>query len=135
LFKKRDKSFQDIESVIAAGVEIKGDINSQGSMRVDGNIEGKVYIKGDLILGEKGRIKGEVRAGNLLLAGRIEGNANTSGRLEITPSGYMNGDISCNTIIIEEGGALDGSSRMPRHKDKNDAEKTITPTVFNRKTP
>jgi len=119
----RKKAYQDIESIIAQGVEIKGDIISQGSLRIDGAVEGKLNIKGDVVLGEKGRIKGEVKVDNLIVAGRVEGNVVASGRFEISANGYMKGDVTCSIMTIEEGGVLDGSSRMVGgHTSKPDFE-------------
>jgi len=119
LFKK-DRPYQNIESVIAAGVEIKGDIAAQGSIRVDGAVEGKLNLKGDLVLGEKAHIKGEIRVNNIILAGKVEGTVHAAGRLEITSTGQMNGDIICSSISIEEGGILQGSSRMSMNKEKSE---------------
>ena len=118
----RKKAYQDIESVIAHGVEIKGDIISQGSLRIDGGVVGKLNIKGDVILGEKGRIKGEVKVDNLIVAGRVEGNVVASGRFEITANGYFKGEVTCSILTIEEGGILDGSSRMVGQVTKPDFE-------------
>lgn len=118
----RKKAYQDIESVIAHGVEIKGDIISQGSLRIDGGVDGKLNIKGDVILGEKGRIKGEVKVDNLIVAGRVEGNVVASGRFEITANGYFKGEVTCSILTIEEGGILDGSSRMVGQVTKPDFE-------------
>lgn len=118
----RRKAYQNIESIMAQGVEIKGDIISQGSLRIDGAVDGKLNIKGDVILGEKGRIKGEIKVDNLIVSGRVEGNVVASGRFEITANGYMKGDVTCNILTIEEGGVLDGSSRMIGHISKPEQE-------------
>ncbi|WP_054696085.1 bactofilin family protein [Syntrophomonas palmitatica] len=117
---KKDRPYQNIESIIAAGVEIKGDVAAQGSIRVDGAVEGKLNLKGDLVLGEKAHIKGEIRVNNIILAGKVEGTVHAGGRLEITSTGQMNGDIICSSISIEEGGILQGSSRMSMNKEKSE---------------
>lgn len=124
--RKKDRSFQNIESLISSGVEIKGDINSQGSIRIDGQVEGNINIKGDLILGEKGKIKGEVKAENIIIAGKLEGRATAGTRFEIAATGSITGDINATTLIIDEGGTLDGNSRMTRTKEHNiDSERVL----------
>ncbi len=125
MIKKKERSFQSIESLIASGVEIKGDIVSQGSIRIDGYVEGNLNIKGDLILGEKGKLKGEIKAQNIMIAGRLEGKANAGARLEIAATGAVVGDINAVTLIIDEGGLLDGNSRMTRAKDQNSDNERI----------
>lgn len=124
--RKKTREYTNIESIISEGVEIKGDITSQSSIRLDGKVEGRIESKGDLIVGEKGYIKGEIKVTNLMLAGKIEGNTAALGRFEITSTGKMYGDLTCNLLTIEEGGYLDGTSKMFRDKDKVDLEKTKT---------
>lgn len=115
---KRRQSFDNIESFLSPGVEINGSITTQGSVRIDGKVEGKVNVKGDLIIGEQGRIKGEVRAANLQLAGRIDGNAVISGRFDLTSTGVMSGDVQCSILTIEEGGQLNGNTSMGQTEEK-----------------
>ena len=123
--RKKERSFQGIESLIASGVEVKGDIVSQGSIRIDGYVEGNLNIKGDLILGEKGKLKGEAKAQNIMIAGGLEGKANAGTRLEIAATGAIIGDINAAILIIDEGGLLDGNSRMARAKDHNSDNERI----------
>jgi len=110
--RKKENRYNEIESLISPGVTISGEINSQGSIRVDGKLEGTIDIKGNLVLGEKGKIKGEVKAANVMLAGKIEGNVIVSERFEISHTGVMVGDVSSRIITIEEGGMLQGTSKM-----------------------
>lgn len=121
--KKRNTSFQDIESVISTGVEIKGEINSKGSLRIDGKVEGKLDILGDIVLGEKGYINGEIKTENIILAGKIEGNVYAKNRLEIAASGTLYGDITCNTLVVEEGGILEGKTKMTKINEKSEVGK------------
>lgn len=124
--RKKQRSFQNIESIISPGVEIKGNITSQGSIRIDGYVEGNLNIKGDLILGENGKLKGEVKAENIIVAGKVEGTASAGTRLEIAASGAITGDINATTLIIDEGGLLDGNSRMTRAKERSvDSERIL----------
>lgn len=115
IFKKKNYETDNISTVISADVVIKGEINAQGSMRIDGKTEGLLTVKGDLIIGDKGEITGEIKVDNLILGGKIEGNAFVSGRCEITATGILNGDITCDVLIIDEGGRLNGNSQMNKH--------------------
>lgn len=112
---KRNRQLQGIESLISEGVEIKGQVFVQGSMRIDGRIEGQLDVKGDLVIGEKGQVKGGIKVENLVLAGKIEGDVQARGRFELTSTGTMNGDVTCSTLTIEEGGLLNGTSKMSKN--------------------
>lgn len=122
MFKKKDASFQNVESLIAEGVYITGDVKAEGSIRLDGFIEGRIDVKGDLLIGEKGEIKGEIQTENLMLAGRIDGSVTCGKRCLITESGVMIGDVSCTILSIDEGGTLHGASKMNRQTQSTDLD-------------
>jgi len=115
VWKKHQRN-DNIKSFIAEGVEIRGQIQSKGSLRVDGSIDGGMDIQGDLIIGATGILKGELKAVNIILAGKLEGNLVASGKLEITSTGKIKGDVQCSVFTIEEGGIMDGNSRMSGNK-------------------
>lgn len=111
--------------MISPEVVIKGEIDAQGSVRIDGKTEGSLTVKGDLLIGDKGEITGEIKVDNLVLAGRIEGNVFVSGRCEITETGVLNGDITCAVLIIDEGGRLNGKSQMKKQLPVENPKKSV----------
>jgi len=121
---KKEQRNDNIKTFIAEGVEFKGQIQSKGSIRVDGTVDGVIDVQGDLIIGPTGLLKGEVRAGNIILAGKLDGNPTVSGKVEITSTGQLNGDVKCSVIIIEEGGLLEGNTKMSGNKSTSIIEKS-----------
>jgi len=121
---KKEQRNDNIKTFIAEGVEFKGQIQSKGSIRVDGTVDGVIDVQGDLIIGPTGLLKGEVRAGNIILAGKLEGNPTASGKVEITSTGQLSGDVKCSVIIIEEGGLLEGNTKMLGNKSTSIIEKS-----------
>lgn len=124
MFRRKTVPYENVESIISPGMIITGNISSQGSIRVDGNIEGTLDVKGDMILGEKGTVKGDVKAANLILAGKLEGKVAALERLEITSSGVMMGEVTCSVMTIEEGGILEGTTRMFKKQKKAESAPT-----------
>ncbi len=120
--RKKESDCGEIESLISSGVVFKGELTSQGSIRVDGSLEGGIHIKGSLLLGEKGTIKGDVQAANMILAGQVEGTVTVTERLDITNTGVMLGDISARIITIEEGGMIQGNTQMAGAKSRREPE-------------
>ena len=59
----------------------------------------------------------------MILAGRVEGNVEAKTRLEIMNTGVMLGDVSSSVLIIEEGGVLDGTSKMGKANEKSEIGK------------
>jgi len=109
---KNKPAFDNIQTFIADGVTIRGDIVSPASLRIDGQVDGQIIAQGEVVIGEAGRVKGNIASRNLLIAGQVEGNVTSQGRIEITPAGKLLGDIECDTFIVKEGGKFLGRCQM-----------------------
>ena len=110
------KNTEKLESLIGANSNFKGDINTKGTLRVDGTMEGNVNADW-VILGEKACMKGDVTARGIIVGGRVDGNLRAKEIVEIKSKGQVSGDISTNKLTIIEGGMFDGRSSM--HKDES----------------
>jgi cytoskeletal protein CcmA (bactofilin family) len=82
------------------------------SVRIDGTFLGDVELDGSLILGETGTIEGKVRGKYIIVAGQIRGNIECEGVLHISSSARVNGDITAASIIVDEGGQLNGRHQV-----------------------
>lgn len=111
---KKETAYGDMDTFISHQVEVKGEIHTKGSLRLDGKVEGIINAEGDIILGEKGMVKGEIKARNVMIAGLMEGNVSAAGRLEVSPSGRVNGDVACDVLAVEEGGIINGMIKMKK---------------------
>ena len=105
---------------------IKGEIKSSGSLRVDGEIEGCLETSGDVVIGDKGFICGDVIGANVLVAGKVEGNISSPGRIEITSAGKVKGDVNSKVFIVEEGGVLAGNCKMAWPEAETKKELSLT---------
>jgi len=110
------KNTEKLESLIGANSNFKGDIDTKGTLRIDGSMEGNVNADW-VILGEKACLKGDVTARGIIIGGRVDGNLRAKEIVEIKSKGQVSGDISTNKLTIIEGGMFDGRSSM--HKDES----------------
>lgn len=110
------KNTEKLESLIGANSKFKGDIDTKGTLRIDGSMEGNVNADW-VILGEKACLKGDVTARGIIIAGRVDGNLKAKEIVEIKAKGKVSGDIFTNKLTIIEGGMFDGRSSM--HKDES----------------
>lgn len=103
-----------IDTIIGPNSTIKGDIHSKGTLRIDGNIEGKVTSDSTIILGEKGVAKATLTAQQVIIGGTVHGNIVATDRLEILSSGRVHGDVQTATarLIIAEGVQFEGRVSM-----------------------
>jgi cytoskeletal protein CcmA (bactofilin family) len=86
-------------------------------VRIEGNFEGQIALKGLLVVGETGKVTCEnVRAVNVIVAGALKGNI-TAQKVEIRSTGRVWGDIVTTGFATEEGAFLRGQIRMEEALD------------------
>jgi cytoskeletal protein CcmA (bactofilin family) len=117
VFEPRNSSRKAIaplttETVLSNEIRLEGRLHSTTSIRLSGEMLGDVTTEGDLVVGEGGRVKGNVTGRNVVVGGTVQGNVGTSGRLEILSTGKVYGDIMVGSLIIDEGGILRGKSAV-----------------------
>lgn len=100
------------ETVIGAGVSVKGDITSESDVLIDGMLEGIITTNGDVTIGINATIKANVTAGNVIVTGRLVGNIVASGEANIRETGQVEGDITSAGLAITSGGVFVGRSFM-----------------------
>lgn len=108
-----------IDSLIGKDTKIKGDLQSNGSIKIDGQVEGNIITSETLVIGKDSVIQGNSRCRNAVIGGRILGNIEAQELLEYQSGAYMQGDISCKGLIVQEGVFFEGNCRMnQKGKDK-----------------
>ncbi len=96
------------ESVIASGITITGKIDGAGHVRIAGQFEGDVHIKGDLTIESGAKLTGSVRAESVTIGGEIEGNIESAASVEILSTGVLNGDLKAGTLTVASGSRMRG---------------------------
>ena len=118
MWSRKEQSEQSTEpdfenfTLLAKDVEFKGVVNFDGTVRVDGRVEGEIHTTGTLIVGENAIIKGVVSAGVLMNSGKINGTITAIEKIQILKPGVLVGDIRTPLIAIEEGSHFHGMCDM-----------------------
>jgi len=99
-------------SIVAAGMRISGDLETAGTLKIDGRIDGSVTGARQIMLGRGGAIHGNVTADEVVIGGSIDGNVRASNRLELQGSAIVNGDIETKSIVVLEGARINGTVKM-----------------------
>ena len=97
---------------ISSGTDITGDIKSTGDIRIDGNLKGNLSTKGKVILGNTGKVNGEVHCRNFEIEGSLEGKIFVSDLLSLRAKSKVFGDISTIKLAIEPGAFFTGKCDM-----------------------
>lgn len=116
-------------TTIGKQVKISGTLASDGNVIFDGTLEkGTISIAGELTVGNSALIKGEVKAGKLLVNGTIEGNVFVKEDMEIGATGKIHGDISVQgKFTITKGGMFNGKCDMGAQVNISTTSSIVTP--------
>lgn len=116
--KNRDMAKTNVENdsnainIIGVGTEITGDINTNGDIRIDGFLSGNIVTEGKLVVGETGKIKGEINCKNSEVLGMIEGKIKVKELVTLKSSARIYGDIVTQKLSIEPGSLFTGNCNM-----------------------
>lgn len=106
------------ETVVGPSVKIQGDLNSEGNIRIEGQVSGKVKTTQSVHVGQSAKISADVIAGNAIVSGEVQGNLKISGNLVLQSTAKVNGDISCTILRVEDGALFTGKCSMPGSPEK-----------------
>jgi cytoskeletal protein CcmA (bactofilin family) len=95
-------------SVIDNQLSISGDLDTEGTVRVDGKVEGTLHRADTLIIAAGGVVIGDVEAREVVIGGNICGTLTVSGRVEVQSTASVEGDIRAAAIMLQEGGTVRG---------------------------
>jgi cytoskeletal protein CcmA (bactofilin family) len=99
-------------SLLDAQLLVTGDLDTAGSLRIDGNLEGTIRRADTVVLGVGATMSGDVHAREVVIGGSITGNIQASERVELQATAIVTGDILTQTILVQEGGVVNGRVLM-----------------------
>lgn len=118
MFKKNTTMTKNNENdsrsvnLIGEGTVIKGDIKSDGDIRIDGTLKGSINSKGKIVIGTTGVVEGEIICQNADISGTVKVKITVSEVLSLKPTAKLTGDIITNKLAIEAGAEFSGTCSM-----------------------
>ena len=112
LDKKKSLNENKVVTIIGPGTTISGEIESKGTVRIEGTVTGRVDCEDTIVVHESGHVKADLIAGQVIISGTVEGNTFAHDRLEVTNQGKIVGNITAPRISIAEGVIFEGQCAM-----------------------
>ncbi len=109
---KNGFSGDDNITLLAKGVQLKGEIRVEGTVRIDGRLEGDVHTKGQVIIGEDGLVQGTISAGTVISSGRIKAKVTAIERVQLLKTAVLIGEVHTPILMMEEGARIQGLTDM-----------------------
>ncbi len=109
------KKTPPIRTLIGEGTVISGEIRFSDGLRIDGELHGDVSAVGEgqtlLVISDKARVHGKVRAGHVIINGSVEGPVVADELLELQPKARIVGDVRYEALEMHQGATIDGELR------------------------
>lgn len=109
-------------SVLGSDTSIVGDIRASADLHLDGKVEGDIACT-SLVQGESSEISGSIEAETARIAGSVRGSV-VARELVVLSSARITGDVSYDTLTIEEGAMVDG-----KLSPRGAAQSTLAPAT------
>ena len=101
-----------VRSYLGPGCVFEGEFIGQGSLECHGLVDGRVEIDGEIVVGERGRVRADLAAVTVMIQGRLEGNATGTEKVEVGETGHVQGDVRAPAVAFAEGAFFEGSVEM-----------------------
>jgi cytoskeletal protein CcmA (bactofilin family) len=104
-------SSKDITTLIGEGCKIEGNFFIPTSTRIDGTVKGDLNGEAGIVIGNSGKVEGNIFATEVVVYGEVKGKIETK-RLELKKGSHLNGDINVTILIAENGCSFNGNCIM-----------------------
>ncbi|TAN43129.1 MAG: polymer-forming cytoskeletal protein [Nitrospirae bacterium] len=111
------KNTEKLESLVGSNSSFKGNIDSKGTVRIDGSIDGNIHADW-VVIGEKAAVLGDIVSRGIIVGGRVDGNLHAKEIVEIRNKGQVHGEVHTSKLTIIEGAIFEGRSSMQKEESK-----------------
>lgn len=113
-----------MNSTIGEGSVFEGKFYISGSLRIDGKFEGEIKTDEELVVGETGKVKTDITAKSVVIAGTVIGNINARNEVRLLETGKILGDINAPSVMLQKGVVVSGNFNITGGH-KKDTKKVI----------
>jgi cytoskeletal protein CcmA (bactofilin family) len=112
--KSKSESNQTLQSIsiISSDSTIKGDMTSEGDIRIDGKLIGNIHCKAKIIIGQEGKVEGNLNGNQADILGTIIGDIKMTGQLNLLENSIINGNIHVGKLQMESTVIFNGKCVM-----------------------
>ena len=111
-----------IRTLIGEGTVIRGELAFTDGLRIDGEVQGDVVAttleNSILVISEKAKVSGKVRAGHVIINGHVNGPVQADALLELQPKAVIVGDVKYESLEMHQGATIEGELRPLKAEEK-----------------
>ena len=105
-------AWQDVRVSLGPDAEVTGKLVFAVPTRIEGRLKGELRATDLLVIGTHAIVHAHVHADRLVVLGEVRGQVTGATRVEICPGGRVFGEIETRALVVREGGRFEGRSKM-----------------------
>jgi cytoskeletal protein CcmA (bactofilin family) len=125
--RPQSRTARNVESVIAADLNIEGKIQGAGHVRLAGRFNGDVHVEGNLTIDAGAKLSGSVRARTVTVAGDLDGNIESATRVDLLETGVLIGDLKAGALTVAAGSRMRGHVEFGWEEEKRQSVPAAAP--------
>jgi cytoskeletal protein CcmA (bactofilin family) len=102
-------------TVFGQSMKIVGEVSSDEELYLDGDLDGKLYLRNRLTIGPNSKVNANIKAQEIIVFGTIKGNVESESRVALRSGASIVGDIKTAGIVIEDGAYFKGGIDISRN--------------------
>jgi cytoskeletal protein CcmA (bactofilin family) len=99
-------------TLIGAGTTLKGDINSNSDLRIDGTIIGNIHSAAKVVVGANGHVEGDISGNQADIIGKVSGNVRAKDLLQLRGDAVVTGNLYAGKLQVEPSATFNGQCHM-----------------------
>lgn len=116
-------------SLIGAGTTMKGDITSNGDLRIDGMLVGNIHCSAKVVIGAGGVVEGDINGQQADIMGKVTGTIKVKDLLQLKGGSHLNGNIQAAKLQIEPSANFNGQCHMTAPVVEHSANGKAAPEI------
>jgi cytoskeletal protein CcmA (bactofilin family) len=124
-----DGAWQDVRVSLGPDAEVTGKLSFATPTRIEGRLKGELRASDLLVIGPQAVVQANVHAAKLVVLGEVRGQVQGANRIEICAGGRLYGDIETKCLVVQEGATFEGRSRMGQELGVVDEQGKPQPTA------
>jgi cytoskeletal protein CcmA (bactofilin family) len=107
-------------NALCQGTQIKGNIEADRDLRIDGDVEGNITCTGKVVVSQTGIISGKIACVNAEIGGRVVGDIVVSELLTLRSTANIEGDVKTKSLVVEPSAVFNGTCSMKQAVESAD---------------
>jgi cytoskeletal protein CcmA (bactofilin family) len=99
-------------TLISSGTTLKGDISSNGDLRIDGTIIGNIQSNAKIVIGANGVVEGDITGNQADIVGKVSGNIRAKELLQLRGECVVTGNLYAGKLQVEPSATFNGQCHM-----------------------